>query len=433
MALFSNTKLGITIQDNVLVCCEVTIARYRETTKVRALNAVELPPHLTKEGHITDRAKLKKILNTTLEKAYPTAIKSREVVFQVPEEFAFHHLFEFPTNIPSNQLNEAVILEAEKVLPFSIEQVSWDSRLLGTLDDKQLVLFSASQRAIVQDYYDFFLECGIQPLGFSIRIENLLQTLGSGKPEPTLILDLQKNTTNALFCVGKKLLGAQQISIGENQFKKNIKEHYGLSGAKFDEEMLKLSTVDISLANVHLMKLFEQELEATINIFENIWDRFSSDQERNHQKKKKTKKTPPKKGDKDKKDTNKVQSAEIMEQLEEEFGSSFGSDKTADASKGPEKAQRIEARSLFGSKRKMRFVFTGHSVLLDTMKQYFKENTDPRLKPLNGDLRQLIKIKGEDADFIRHFHLITEKPQKKKTPKKKAKKNRHQADHTDPP
>lgn len=268
MAFFSSTRIGISIQDDLLVVSEIVSDGYEKNQQIRALNASKIPKGIFKEGHIADSDKLKKIVLETLEKAKPKPIKGSEITFEVPEQSTFYTILHLPKEIPQEQLMEAVMIEAEKILPFSIDQMSWDSKVISSDKDEKTLLFSASPQDFVQEYYDFFNKCGLQPLGFSTRLENLINVVNKGKAKPTVLLDMQQDSTNVIFFAGRTIVATQQISIGEKELKRVIQEHFDLDSQKIDEQLKKLSLVDVSLATVHLMKSFDQELTALVNDFQ---------------------------------------------------------------------------------------------------------------------------------------------------------------------
>lgn len=414
MAFFSTKRIGLTIQDNILLICEISTDDERDT-EIRALNTVALPPEIYQQGRILNAEKMRATVREAMKNAKPKSMKAGEIVFEIPEEHTFHHVFELPKSIPAEKAAEAVIFEAEKVLPFSIDQVSWDSKVIDFCEKSNLVLFSAAPLDLVQDYYNFFLSCGLQPLGFSIRVEDIISSLLKDNNRAAVIIDLQNEYTNVMFCIGKKIIDLQQISVGENELRRAIQEHYEIEPEKMEQQLSRLSLVDINLATIKHMHRFKEQLDIQLQEFlakEKLFNRLH-----------KPAKVLDEIGEEEKSElTQEIVKAQEKEaeqkrkEMEEAFEAAY--EASAEESSKKEQLKRKKEKEKQG--KTYSFVYTGNSIFNYALKEFFKNNRDTHLSELEGNLKKMLNIKTKDYGVLHIFHFDELGPsdEKKKNGKK---------------
>jgi len=403
MSIFSTKRIGMTIQDGILLVCEISADNDGENTEIRSLNTVAIPNDIYQQGRILNAEKMRATIRETMKNAKPKTMRASEMIFEIPEEHTFHHIFELPKSIPLEKAPEAVLFEAEKVLPFSIDQVSWDSKVLEYSNDTNLVLFSAAPLDLVQDYYNFFLSCNLQPLGFSIRVETAVKSLVKDKPVPSVIVDLQSEYTTLIFCIGNQIIDLQQISIGEKELKKAIQDHYEIEEKDLETHMSRLSLVDINLATIKHMHRFKEQLDVHLMEF---LDREKLFNKHHFKRLKLEEKKAEKSADSSREDNGEKEKNEgeesgkkTQEELEAEFEEAYESalEETKKRTKSKKKKEQEE--------KKYNFIFTGNSVFNYALREFFRQNTDPHLDKLEGNLRKLLNIKTKDYNVLHIFHF----------------------------
>lgn len=399
MAFFSTKRIGLTIQDNILLICEIITDDERDT-EIRALNTVPIPPEIYQQGRILNAEKMRATIREGMKNAKPKSMKAGEIVFEIPEEHTFHHVFELPKSIPVDKAAEAVIFEAEKVLPFSIDQVSWDSKVIDYCEKSNLVLFSAAPLDLVQDYYNFFLSCGLQPLGFSIRVEDIISGLLKDNNRTAVIIDLQNEYTNAMFCIGKKIIDLQQISVGENELRKAIQEHYEIEPEKMEQQLNRLSLVDINLATIKHMHRFKEQLDVHLQEFlakEKLFNRFHKPSkvfdEISEEKKSELAEGIAK--------TQEKEAEEKQKELEASFEAAY--EASAEESSKKERLQRKKEKDK--QEKNYSFIYTGNSIFNYALREFFKDNRDPHLNELEGNLKKMLNIKTKDYSVLHIFRF----------------------------
>ncbi|MDP3975631.1 MAG: pilus assembly protein PilM [bacterium] len=377
MALLTTKRIGITIQDNTLVIAEVSTS-YQKIKIVDKLSAIILPEGVMEQGRIVDSDALRTLIREGLKKAKPHAIDTTDLIFEVPEELTFQQSFTIPSSLEESQREQAIIFEAEKILPFSIDQVSWDYHIVESHQQSQVVLFSAAPLEVVQDYYDFFLSCHLTPLGFSIRTENLLHALSHPKCPATVLLDLQNKDTAVLFYSDGRLHDYHQIGIGENDFKKALMAHLGLNEKNYESRAKRISLVDLNLATLSPLKKLAQELD------------------------------------------------NVLEQLDVENALTTPSEEPPHSEQTPVKHSKKDAKKTgkgkIGQSSRLQFIFVGNNLFYYPFRQFFKEHKNSKLGQLEGDLSQLLTPKARNPHLISNFQVHDIQGQEKKAPKKSSKK-----------
>lgn len=301
-----------------------------ETANIKTLSAVRLPKNTIKKGKIINPEQLGKSLREAFETAKPTPIQSSEIIFEIPDEVSFHYHFTLPSSLSEKQIREAALFEAAKVIPFEIDKVSWDTKAIKHSTKNNLILFVATPLDLVQKYYEFFIDFGVTPLGFSSKIENILRAFGQTKSPFTITLDLQSKYSTVIFSVGDILLSFKQINIGEDNLKKAIHRQLKIPKKDVYKKLHKFSVVDINLATFSTMKKLDEKLKKILISFEKIKKNISP---------------------------------ELLEQKTEQ------GDKT-------------------GSKYK--FVFVGNKALYPAFKNFFQEHKNQKINHLQGNLKQLL-------------------------------------------
>jgi Tfp pilus assembly PilM family ATPase/Tfp pilus assembly protein PilN len=260
MELFTKKSIGISIDRNTLVLCQVIFPN-NQRPQITSISSSTIPKECFVQGRIIYKKGFVKTLQNALKNAKPNPITSKDIVMEIPESVIFQKKLTLPTSIEGNQLPEAIFLETEKTLPFSADQISWDYQILNKNEKKQRILFTAAPLEIVQEYYEMLIEAGYTPIGFSIRSENLIRAAVQHNSPESCMIDLQNRFTSLTFFRGTKKREAHQINIGEHHFKKAIQEHLQLTAKTYKQNIHKLSSIDINLATLKPMKKLWSEIK----------------------------------------------------------------------------------------------------------------------------------------------------------------------------
>jgi len=259
--------------------CE-TVVDYLGNKKISAVNLLPVPKGVFQHGEIRDQKAFSKLLRKGVKTAKPKPMTAHEIVFEVPEEHTFQHTMTMPDNLSEEQIREAVALEAEKLLPFELDQTSWDIKIIPTIGGSTTVIFSGIQLELIQGYYNAFIGAGFLPLGFSLHFENIYLALLSKAQAPLLVLDIQPKYTSIMLLRDRRIVTLSQISMGEEDFKKAIAEKYQYDKKSLRQKLKEMDQVDFNLAMVEVMKKYTQEFKEIHQQFLRLNQTIETDQKK---------------------------------------------------------------------------------------------------------------------------------------------------------
>ncbi|MFA4891133.1 MAG: pilus assembly protein PilM [Candidatus Gracilibacteria bacterium] len=174
MSFIPKKIIGLDFHDYFAQVVEIKASGKKVSLK--SFNRVAIPPNVIRDGEILNKEELKKILCSFLESANPQAITGKRVVCSFPSKKVFTHIFEFPADLTEKELKKAIPFEAETVIPFSIQDVYWDIRIIHT-DEKvkkhatQKVLFACVPKATADSYVDLLNSMELVPFAFTTPSE----------------------------------------------------------------------------------------------------------------------------------------------------------------------------------------------------------------------------------------------------------------------
>lgn len=195
MNIFSKKIIGLDFHDYYAQVVELESSGSQTT--LMAFNRIAIPPQVIKNGEILNKERLKSIIKTLLETANPRSIKGKKVVCSFPARKIFTHIFKFPLGLNSKEIAKALPFEAENIIPFELNDIYWDFRILYQDDKKtahasQYVLFAGIQKVIANNYVDLISSIGLTPYAFTIPAEcaeNALKVQLS-KAQSALVIDV---------------------------------------------------------------------------------------------------------------------------------------------------------------------------------------------------------------------------------------------------
>lgn len=117
-------------------------------------NRVRVPIEGTEDYHITDAVR------KTVEAAN---LKQKRLAVSIPTQHVLFRFFAIP-QVPKNEWESVVQFEARKYIPFKIDWLVWDCRVLpSAVPNKLDVIFSAIQRETFRKMQEVLANAGVQP------------------------------------------------------------------------------------------------------------------------------------------------------------------------------------------------------------------------------------------------------------------------------
>jgi len=123
------------------------------------------------------------------------------------------------------QLRSALSFEAEKYIPFKLEEVFLDFAVLGAGDPpsgQMEILLAAARREVVNDLVGLLSPCGVTPLAVDLEMVALAnawaESPAEGKGEVAALLHVGSRGTVLDFVRGSQLEFAREINVGGAAF-----------------------------------------------------------------------------------------------------------------------------------------------------------------------------------------------------------------------
>lgn len=178
-------------------------------------------------------------------------IKTKEAIIAVAGQTVIVRHIKFPL-MERQELANAIQFEAERYIPFPIDEASMDFEIIGTdaANNEMEVMLVAAQKQLIESHIQALLSAGIQPVAIDVQPFALLRSLGlmtNQSPGTTVILDIGAGTTDLLIYKGGSPRFTRIIPIAGSRITQSIADIYGCS---FDQaEQLKIQYGDALGAN----------------------------------------------------------------------------------------------------------------------------------------------------------------------------------------
>ncbi len=150
---------------------------------------------LIEQGIIKDEEALAENLEEGLKKIKAEKLKTKYVIFCLPEEKNLSQVIEMP-DLPREDLEKALLFEIENYLPFPPTENYFDFIKLPSEKEKKCnVLILAYEKKIVESYFRVLKRIKLEPVVFEPEILSLGRLIPPSK-DFVLIIDLGETKTN---------------------------------------------------------------------------------------------------------------------------------------------------------------------------------------------------------------------------------------------
>ncbi len=222
---------GLDISDLSLKIAQ--IKKKEGKLKLVSFGETKMKPGIIKAGEIIDDNKLARTIETAIRQVKGEKIKTKYVITSLPEEKAFLQVIQMP-KVPEEDLDSAVIYEAENYIPTPLEKVYLDFQIVKPIQnhlDHYDILIAALPKQTVDPYVSSLKLAGLEP--FALEIESLAIIRALIKDEtaisPVLLIDFGATRTSFIIFSGHSLRFTSSISVSSNHFTEIIAKAIGVS------------------------------------------------------------------------------------------------------------------------------------------------------------------------------------------------------------
>ncbi len=131
-------------------------------------------------------------------------------------------------NMPEDQLQEAIYLEAEQYIPFDVSDVNIDFQILGESEsspDQMSVLLVAAKKEMIGDYIDLVRMAGLHPCIIDVdafALQNIFEVNYDTKDENVALIDIGAGKTSLNILKDNLSIFMRDVSLGCGQIDQKI-------------------------------------------------------------------------------------------------------------------------------------------------------------------------------------------------------------------
>ncbi len=192
----------------------VELGESKNTFKLENLGISPLPPEAIVDGALMDSVT---IIDTIRELISNTKTKTKDVVTSVSGHSVIVKKITLPL-MSDAELEESIQWEAERYIPFDINDVNIDFQIFGSSSDNPEVMdviLVAAKKDIINDYVSVIIESGLNPVTIDVdafAIENML----------AINYEIEKDETIAMANVGASITNINILKNNMTAFTRDI-------------------------------------------------------------------------------------------------------------------------------------------------------------------------------------------------------------------
>jgi type IV pilus assembly protein PilM len=264
---FYQKPFGLDISDNSvkIVLLEGSIERPR----LLSMAKTDLKLGVVKSGEIIKAKELEAVLDKLISNPQFGAIKTRNLIFSLPEMRIFTHLFKMEKNLKKNEEMQRIKSEASQSFPYPFEDLYLDY----LHQNENEVLLVAVQKPIINDYLVVFKNCRIKPLIFETESESLVRSLAGQDQSQFLLIDIGADITYFYAFDKRELKLNVSLPVAGSSFTKKVSEKFNLS-LKEAEMMKKEIGLNPEKEEGRVFLILQEKLQQIITKIREIDDYF---------------------------------------------------------------------------------------------------------------------------------------------------------------
>jgi len=276
--------IGIDITNEFIIAVELNPVKNQpgaiELTRLATANT---PENAVRDGEVVDPARVADRIKSLIAEH---EFKSRKVITAVSGQAAIiRPRIKFPA-IPLKELKEVVMHDAERYIPFPIQDVYIDFQVTGTVDEEGVskydVLLVTAQKQLIDTYIETFSLADMQLVSVDVASFAVMRALADDAEEETLnvLILIRGETTDLNVIQSGAPLFARSIPMGSSTFIETIASNMGLEleeavsifdrliipvvgDEEFDDPMVEQAAEEIRF----LLKDLTNEIQKSIEYF----------------------------------------------------------------------------------------------------------------------------------------------------------------------
>jgi len=220
--------LGLDISDYSIEI--VSLESSKENPKLSAMGREVLTPGVIEEGKVLNKESLELALENLISNPQFGKIKTRKLIFSLPESKSFISTFELPKTLKRTETSEFIKSQITQTFPFPLNELYFDFQI-----KENQVLLVAAQKEIIDNYLEILKTCKLQAIALENESTSWSRALINEKEKVILVVDIGAKTTNLVLFDGDELKLSFSIEIAGNKFTKVISDKLNIPLKKAEE------------------------------------------------------------------------------------------------------------------------------------------------------------------------------------------------------
>lgn len=227
--------LGIDISSESVKIIEISSSKEEHT--VEGYGFKSLPENAVEGSSIKDINAVANCIRAILSES---KLSSKKAVIAVPDSHAISHIVQAHEGMDDDEIEEMVVMEADKYIPYPIEEVNLDFTMLGTSKKNTAmkdVLVVASRTENVMNRVNVINEAGLEPLVVDVEsfaIERAAQyayedELDASEKKLLAVIDIGAVFTRFYVLSSSKIIFSREEEFGGNQLIQSIMHAYDMN------------------------------------------------------------------------------------------------------------------------------------------------------------------------------------------------------------
>ncbi len=254
----------------------VELGESKSAYKLQNLGIAPLPPEAIVDGALMDSVT---IIDTIRELIANTKAKTKDVITSVSGHSVIVKKITLPL-MSDSELEESIQWEAERYIPFDINEVNIDFQIFGSSSENPEVMnvvLVAAKKDIINDYVSVIIESGLNPVIIDVdafAIENMLSVnYEMEKDETVAMANVGASITNINILKNNMTAFTRDIFKGGNQITEEIQRQLHIDyeeaekikvGSKIDaasqsiiQEVLRSASESLAIEIGNSMEFFQ--------------------------------------------------------------------------------------------------------------------------------------------------------------------------------
>jgi len=227
--------VGVDISSSVVKILELN--QKGDKYSVEAYAVEPLPLNAVVEGKILDNDEVAGAIKRAIKRS---GTKAKHIAVAVSANSAITKTISYPADLSERGIEEQIMMEAESLIPYPLEEVRLDFEVLGPSEsdvDAVDVLLAASRSENVDTRLDVVEKAGLEAKLVDVEaytMENAFtlisrQLTNHGQGLTVAVVDIGATVTTLYVFVDGKIVFTREQTFGGNMLTEDIERHYGMS------------------------------------------------------------------------------------------------------------------------------------------------------------------------------------------------------------